>query len=165
MFSQNLMIRRAATELLCNMSDHEALWKVLRVPEKVKLWMALSEDWDPEDDSRNEESLKEAFLTARAAAGTLAITANDAEVAAAMKQEDCAKTVCSLLATGHLDLVHRTLVMIQALLRSEVEGMAMHLLQGGVVQAMNVVLKCGQENLVFLAKECAQELSAAIRDK
>lgn len=39
MFSDHLMVRRAATEVLCNMAAHEQLLKMMRVPEKVRLWL------------------------------------------------------------------------------------------------------------------------------
>jgi hypothetical protein len=39
MFSDHLMVRRAATEVLCNMSTNEKLLKLMRIPEKVRLWL------------------------------------------------------------------------------------------------------------------------------
>jgi hypothetical protein len=39
MFSDHLMVRRAATEVLCNLSSHEKLLKIMRVPDKVRLWL------------------------------------------------------------------------------------------------------------------------------
>ena len=39
MFSDHLMVRRAATEVLCNLSSHEKLLKLMRLPEKVRLWL------------------------------------------------------------------------------------------------------------------------------
>ncbi len=126
----------------------------------------MCEDWNPNEidteDERSEADLRESFLTARAAAGTLAGAASDAEVAAAMIKSDCASSICALLATEHVDLVHRSLVMIEALLSSEVEGVAMHLLEGGVVPVMAVVAKAKNEQLANLARQCAKMLSAAI---
>lgn len=39
MFSDHMMVRRAATEVLCNLAAHEKLLKLLRVPDKVRLWL------------------------------------------------------------------------------------------------------------------------------
>lgn len=39
MFSDHMMVRRAATEVLCNLSSHEKLLKIMRMPEKVRLWL------------------------------------------------------------------------------------------------------------------------------
>ena len=39
MFSDHMMVRRAATEVLCNMATHEKLLKIMRSPDKVRLWL------------------------------------------------------------------------------------------------------------------------------
>lgn len=39
MFSDHMMVRRAATEVLCNLSTNEKLLKIMRAPEKVRLWL------------------------------------------------------------------------------------------------------------------------------
>lgn len=166
MFNNNLMLRRAATEALCNLSSHEALLKVLRAGDKLKLWLALAEDWSPNPDQceHTGDDFKEAFQTARASAGTLAMAATDPEVVASMIQHDAANAIVSLLQTEQLELVHRALFIVHAMLSTEVAGVAMHLLQGGVVPAMAVVTKCGVQDLTDLAKECAALLSAALNE-
>jgi len=58
------------------------------------LWLGLSEDFD------NEENAQEAFLTARAAAGTLAVAASDSQVCDALLAQNCASTVLKLLQSG-----------------------------------------------------------------
>jgi len=64
-FSEHLLVRRAATEALCNMVYHPHVLASLRNPDTLKLWLALAEDYEGD------------LLTARAAAGGLAIASGD----------------------------------------------------------------------------------------
>ena len=131
---------------------------MLRSPDKLKLWLGLAEDW--ENDSVNAE---EAFLIARAAAGTLAGAASDAEVADAMIQEDCARTIVALLQSGNAELVHRALVIVLELLSTEKRAVAEHLVVGGVVPAIGLVTKFNDPRLAELAMSCAASLSAVMQ--
>ena len=47
-FSEHTMVRRAATEALCNMGGHESVLRFLRAPESLRLWLGLSEEYDKE---------------------------------------------------------------------------------------------------------------------
>eukprot|EP01039_Chlorochromonas_danica_P003633 gene3633-3978_t len=170
MFSNHLMIRRAATEAFCNMPTHEGLLKLLRQSEQVKLWLALCEDWSPnreECNHKEEEDYKEAFLIARASAGTLAMAAQDEEVVKAMMKEDLPSTLVSLFSTEQPELVHRALVLLHTVLEvskgNDDDSVAVRLLEGGVVPSMAAVAKVAQPELTSLAKECAALLSNALK--
>ncbi len=157
-FSDNLMVRRAAVEALCNMPTHDKVLQILRVPDKLRLWLGLAEDWtsgDPAD---------EAFLTARAAAGTLAGAASDPEVVEAMVKENCASTVRMLLETQNAELVHRALVIILELLSTEKREVAEQLVLGEVIPAISVVTKMTSfPHLAELAMKCAQSMSSVMK--
>ena len=86
----------------------------------------------------------------------------------ALVQEDCARTIVGLLESEKPELVHRALVIITELLAAQ-EGdaeqcraIAVHLIEGGVVQAISVVLKLKDAQLGKLAKEAASALSSAV---
>jgi hypothetical protein len=59
------MVRRAATEALCNMASHPEAVKNFRSQDKLKFWLALACDWEGD------------MPTATAAAGALAMVASD----------------------------------------------------------------------------------------
>lgn len=131
---------------------------MLRDPEKVRLWLGLSEDWD------NEENPQEGLSIAKATSATLAMTVSDEEVAKAVIQENVSKTIVCLLQSENKDLIHRTLVIIVSLVQCLGNTAASHLLEGGVVPAISIVLKLGDENLASLARDAAQELSKAMKN-
>jgi hypothetical protein len=58
MFSDHLMVRRAAAECLCNLSSNEGVLKMLRHGEKARLWLGFSEEWDKEIDDEDEDAEK-----------------------------------------------------------------------------------------------------------
>mmetsp|Transcript_7134 Transcript_7134/g.13016 ORF Transcript_7134/g.13016 Transcript_7134/m.13016 type:complete len:268 (-) Transcript_7134:608-1411(-) len=62
-FSDHELVRRAATECMTNLLPHPKVIEHLRDPEKLKLWVGLSEDYETD------------LATARAAAGALAMAA------------------------------------------------------------------------------------------
>lgn len=138
MFSSNLMVRRAATEAFCNLSQHDDFLKILQDREKLRLWLALIEDWDPAGEDKTEK-----FLTARAALGTLAVAAGDEKVALALVQEDCGKTIQQVLRQEHEELIHRVLVLINQLLSHEESSVqiANHLAQFNIIPALSVAAK------------------------
>jgi hypothetical protein len=76
-FSSHLMVRRAATEAMCNMVYHEKLVKHLcsNDGEKLRLWLAFAQD------EAND------FETARAAAGGLAMMVSHPELAKLVLKE------------------------------------------------------------------------------
>lgn len=113
------------------------------------------------------EELQEKFLAARAAAGTLAIAAGDPEVGKALCEQDCAKTVVALLESMQNELVHRALILISELVTAPEDAdlcrsNGVHLVEGGVVASISVVLKMNDAQLGGLAREAATALSKAI---
>lgn len=64
-FSDHALVRRAATEALCNMVYHPRVLQSLRTPDILKLWLALADDFEGD------------LPTARAAAGGLAMASKD----------------------------------------------------------------------------------------
>lgn len=118
------------------------------------------------------EELQEKFLTARAAAGTLAVAAGDAEVGKALCEQDCAKTVVAMLESMQNELVHRALILISELVSAnepadadQCKSNGVHLVEGGVVASISVVLKMNDAQLGGLARDAATALSAAINTK
>lgn len=153
------MVRRAATEALCNMPWHESVLKLLRVPDKLRLWLGLGEDWHPDEG----DDEKEKFFTSRASAGTLAVAAGDEGVATALCAEDCARTLRHWLGTKNVELVHRSLVIINQLLEHETSTTpARHLAEGSVIESMGVVAELNDPQLIELAKEAAEKLTKLI---
>lgn len=176
-------------ETLCNMSSHEGLLKVsgddpdysllqlfmclfqlLKDGEKLRLWLGLAEDWnnsnsEPADGGAAGAGVTEAFLTARAAAGTLAGAAGEAEVAEAMIGQDIARTVVSLLESENKELVHRALVIVLELLGHGKRAYAEHLMGGGVIPCMGLVTKMGEPFLADLAMKCAKGMSDLLKEQ
>lgn len=155
------------------------MMQLLRSEEKVKLWLGLAEEYNREDNP------EEAMKTASAAAGTLAVACADVEVAQAVVKASCAETIAALLQSESPPLVHRALVMMISLLTAGISSdaaaaaaeddgsgavderqkqAAMHLVMGGVVQAIGVVLKLQIQSLADLAKEAAMLLSKATKN-
>jgi exonuclease I len=126
----------------------------------VKLWLALAEDWNFEE----EDASSQGFLTARASAGTLATAADDDEVASAMIKEDCVRSLKSLLETQNSELVHRALVIIVQLLSNKRKDVALHLMEGGIVPAMSCVAEIQNEEIQKLGKECATVLLDIVKE-
>jgi hypothetical protein len=116
MFSDHKMVQRAATEVLCNMAVCEDVLSMLRVPDKVRLWLGLCEEYNYASNAQSDESYNiqqdESFLVARAAAGTLAYSLCDPLVAKACVEEGINSTFLHLLQTNNIELLHRALVMI-----------------------------------------------------
>jgi hypothetical protein len=114
----------------------------------------------------NEQQQK--YLSARAAAGTLASAAGaDDDVCRTMCEHNCARTIGALLESEKPELVHRALVWITEMVTASEDASlraqcAVHLVEGGVVGAISVVLKMGNMQLGGLAREAAQALSDAV---
>ncbi len=105
----------------------------------------------------------EAYQTARAAAGTLAVASSDSEVCQAMIEEGCVTTIISLLESEAPELVHRCLVCIQEMVTAGGQNTAKFLLEGGVVPAIAVVVKMGDATLGGIARNTTMALSAALK--
>lgn len=131
------MVRRAATETFCNMSQHEEFLKILRDGEKLRLWLAFVEEWDPSVDDN-----KEKFMTARASLGTLAGAACDEDVVNTLMKEDCGRTILHVLQIANEELVHRVLVLISQLLAHEcAKQVANYLAQYNIIPSLSVVTR------------------------
>lgn len=106
----------------------------------------------------------------------------DVEVCKAMISENCARSILCLLESSISELIHRTLVMIIELLSVSTEvsndqtlsneasnelkmrkEAAQHLVAGGVVPVIGVVVKLNDPNMTHLAKEDAAALSRAMK--
>ena len=99
MFSDHLMVRKAATEAMSNMVPHPEVINYLRQPEKLKVWVAFASDF------------VENYECARAAAGCLAMIAIDPDIAQELcKLNNTRSMMESVLSSGKLELMHRILV-------------------------------------------------------
>ena len=162
MFSDNLLVRRAATEVFCNMPQHEALLKYLRQPDKLRLWLAFCEDWN------NETDPAECFKTACASSGTLAVAVSDEQTMRAVIAENGVSSVVALLDSHRDELVHRALVMLENMLAHEGAlqcEVAEHLVNGGIVPALSTIISSStsSSSLAPLAREIAVQLSTAMK--
>ena len=135
MFSDHPMVRRAATECLCNMAGEESLLKLLRDPSKVRMWIGFAEEFTTSSTSSTSSSESssncednEVFLTARAACGTLASSCQDVLVTQACITEDIQTMLNKILVTNsennkkdfrNVELIHRVLVMIKMMCIAE----------------------------------------------
>jgi len=133
MFSEHQMVRRAATECMCNMAGEEPLFKLMRLPDKVRLWIGFTGEYSTEDVTPKSfeganNALKETFLTARAAAGTLAGCCQDIQVASACMQEDIVSMFTKILVDNsrnhndggqNIEIIHRVLVAIKVMCVAE----------------------------------------------
>lgn len=147
MFSDHVMVRRAATEVFCNLSANESFLSLLRVPDKVRLWIALCEDYgesDDGDENNNDNQhynyIEEAYKTCRASAGTLACSCGDDKVALAVMQENIGNTITKLLQSGKLELIHRALVIVLELIGSGGKDLAVHMASCNVIESINIAI-------------------------
>ncbi len=131
--------------------------QLLRVPEKVRLWLGLSEDWNSEEND-------EAFATACAASGTLATAVSDEGVTNAILAENCGQTMLELLHSERVELIHRALVIILELVTGPSQHKAAkHLVEIGVVPALSIIAKMKNQMLHDLVKSTAEALSIAMK--
>jgi protein unc-45 len=161
-FSDHHMVRRAACEVFCNIPLEEEVLKIMRKPEKVRLWLGLCEDWD------NADGGEEAYLAARACAGTLASSVMDPEVADAVLVENVGASLNKLLGSEKPELIHRALVIVSQLMGGDEsvveEGlqvkMVTHFLEAGVVLSLTAAVKVCKNvpSLYTMAKDTAEKL-------
>ena len=101
MFSDHEMVRRAATETLCNMVPHQAMMEHLSDPEHLKLWLAFAADYEKD------------YECSRAAAGCLAMATQDESVALELtKLKTFQEDISTMLECGRLEIMHRALVLV-----------------------------------------------------
>lgn len=105
MFSDHELVRRAGTEAMCNLVGHPAMEKHLSDPENLRLWLAFAADFENN------------FECARAASGCLAMSTDTPDIAGALiGLKTFKECITSLLESGNLELMHRTLVLIKNLI-------------------------------------------------
>jgi hypothetical protein len=131
---------------------------LLKDSEKLKLWLALSEDWNEAEGVQSES-----FKTARAAAGTLAVAAAEPDVAKAMIELNCSQTIKSLLVTGNIELVQRSLVIVIELLQENGKDAALHLLENGITESIQKASFAIGEEIADLAKEALTLLLSIVK--
>ena len=166
MFSDHLMVRRAATETLCNMAVHDNVVKMLKEKEKLPLWLGLCEEIDVERDGVAGNQHEESIKTAMASSGTLATAAAIPEVADMMVQCNVASTLNLLFLSGNIGLGHRALVIVKYILSHEKKAYAEHLAFGNIIQSMNeFVTNKGTEMFRELVGEVAVSFAVLMEDK
>lgn len=104
MFSSHDMVRRAATEAMSNLIQHQKMVDHLLEGENLKLWLNFAADYEDH------------YECARAAAGCLAMATQLPNVAEALvKLEKFKSEMESLLESGRLEIMHRAMVLLQNL--------------------------------------------------
>lgn len=161
----------------------------------------MSEDWNNTSDQSSEQEginngtqgqknvPSEAYLTARATSGTLAMASADSEVCRAMIKENCIDTIKSLIESESNELIYRGLAIISSMLTSEStdskpseDGNATdrnieepttddryhagrYLLEGGIIESIQKLTTVKLDaNVIQLTKQVARELSMVIQE-
>lgn len=101
MFSDHPLVKKAATECMCNLVGNEKFTEMLQDVEELRLWLALATDYE------------ENFECARAAAGCLAMATGDQDVAKTLiKIPNFKERMDTCLESGSMEIIHRTLVTV-----------------------------------------------------
>ena len=101
MFSDHEMVRRAATEAMCNLVPHKAMMDHLCEADHLKLWLAFASEYE------------EDYECARAAAGCLAMATQDEAVAVELVVlEKFREHMTSLLECGRLEIMYRAMAIV-----------------------------------------------------
>lgn len=107
-FSENVMVRRSATEAIANLVPCDGLFKFLAFGDKVRLWLLFTEDFESDE------------LTSKAAAGLLAQVSCDPLVASRVRRFGGAQRLAKCtMETGNGDIVWRVAVALQSLKETE----------------------------------------------
>jgi hypothetical protein len=121
MFSNHEMVRRAATEAMCNLVPHPAMMEHLADPEHAGLWLAFAADHELN------------YECARAAAGCLAMATQDPAIAKTIVNlKKFNENIKCVLESGRLELMHRVLVMIYNLTQQEDEECSQAVISNGL---------------------------------
>ncbi|KAI8925693.1 hypothetical protein BC831DRAFT_459799 [Entophlyctis helioformis] len=148
-FSDHAMVRRAATEAICNMVYHPAVFEQYARPgasSRLKMMVALS---DAED-----------FATRRAASGVLAVLSSDAAAAKAIgEQPRAAEIVVGLVADQSVELQHRGAETVKNMALAD-RGLLGRLIGAGAVQALARLVDEGDETVVQTAIDALQAMAA-----
>ena len=116
MFSDHPLVKKAATECLCNMVGNEDFMILLQNVDELRLWLALASDYE-----ENHEC-------ARAAAGCLAMATGDPSIAKTLIQISNFKERMDIcLGSGSIEIIHRMLVVVLNLVE-----------QGGEIRAATI---------------------------
>ncbi|CAG8502079.1 4809_t:CDS:1 [Scutellospora calospora] len=149
-FSDNNMIRRAATECLCNMMFCEPVYDMYSDPEtssnKIKILVALS---DVDD-----------FETRRAASGTLAILSTSPDVCKMIVDRPRGIEILKeLISEKSVEMQHRSAECFKNISKVSKE-MCQRLVEEKVHETLNLLIKkCKAEPVVAIAVEALQEIS------
>jgi tetratricopeptide (TPR) repeat protein len=101
MFSVHEMVKRAATEAMCNLVPHKKMMEHLAERDILKLWLAFATEFE------------ENYECARAAAGCLAMSTQDESIAVEIVELERFKSEMTLLLEcGRLEIMHRALVVL-----------------------------------------------------
>ncbi|KAL3925357.1 MAG: hypothetical protein SGILL_000466 [Bacillariaceae sp.] len=101
MFSDHPMVKKAATECMCNLVGNQQFMEMLQDPEELRLWLALASDYEDH------------YECARAAAGCIAMATGDPEVAKTLVEIPVFKErMDTCLESGSFEVIHRTMVTI-----------------------------------------------------
>jgi hypothetical protein len=101
MFSNHEMVRRAAAEAMSNLLPHPRMFDHLRDQNKLKGWVAFVTDYENN------------YECSRAALGCLAMATQDPIVADELtKVGNVRRMIRNVLECGHLELLHRLLVLL-----------------------------------------------------
>mmetsp|Transcript_118831 Transcript_118831/g.177624 ORF Transcript_118831/g.177624 Transcript_118831/m.177624 type:complete len:1074 (+) Transcript_118831:108-3329(+) len=101
MFADHEMVRKAATECLCNLVPNPKFMEKLRELDELRLWLALASDFE------------EHYECARAAAGCLAMATQDPEISKTLISiKNFKERMDTCLQSGSLEIMHRVLVIV-----------------------------------------------------
>jgi hypothetical protein len=101
MFADHAMIKKAATECMCNLIPNEKFLLSLREVDELRLWLALASDFEDHYDC------------ARAAAGCLAMATQDPEIASTLISiKNFKERMDTCLESGSLEIMHRMMVVV-----------------------------------------------------
>lgn len=101
MFSDHELVRRAATECMCNLVSHAKMLEHLYEPNHLKLWLAFANDYE------------EHYECARAATGCLAMATQDPKLGQLFTElEKFKDSTSSLLECGRLEIMYRAMAIV-----------------------------------------------------
>ncbi|KAL3661865.1 hypothetical protein V7S43_013158 [Phytophthora oleae] len=109
-FSEHELVRRAATEAICNLLPNDkVIEQVFMNEEKVRLWIAFASLEDEAED----------FETARAAGGALAMVSQVPQVSWVVMRQGGLKAFTTIIEQGlNMETLHRALFALQNLLEA-----------------------------------------------
>ncbi|TMW69826.1 hypothetical protein Poli38472_001982 [Pythium oligandrum] len=147
-FSEHELVRRAATEAICNLlPNDQVIEKVFMNEEKVRLWLAFASVEEEEED----------FETARAASGALAMVSQVPQVSwVMMKQGGLQAFLTVLEVSKHEETLHRALFALENMLSALHDSTEAE--QADEKQAFLGALK---EHRTFLTKKMKELITGA----